>query len=149
MSKPSAMTGSPEARSSLALIGNTPIVRLDTIGRGVEPQLLAKLAPQVQVVLLAHGRMIPIDDGPADHAHMRSGAPEGAACDVTGAPAAAGAIGLSAYQAEAVAAVHRPRARRLEGDLGLLAAARADRVVHLPRATVVGTTVAARAAGAV
>jgi cystathionine beta-synthase len=32
-----------EYPSVLELVGNTPIVRLDTIGRGVEPQLLAKL----------------------------------------------------------------------------------------------------------
>jgi cystathionine beta-synthase len=32
-----------EYPSVLELVGNTPIVRLDTIGRGVKPQLLAKL----------------------------------------------------------------------------------------------------------
>jgi len=29
--------------SVLELVGNTPIVRLDVLGRGVEPKLLAKL----------------------------------------------------------------------------------------------------------
>jgi len=32
-----------EYSSVLELVGNTPIVRLDKIGRGVEPRLLAKL----------------------------------------------------------------------------------------------------------
>ena len=34
---------SREYPSALELVGDTPIVRLDSVGRGVEPRLLAKL----------------------------------------------------------------------------------------------------------
>lgn len=53
------------------------------------------------------------------------------------------------HLAEAVAAIHRPIAARLEGDLGRFAALRANRGVHLarPAAESATATAAATAAG--
>lgn len=57
-------------------------------------------------------------------------------------PAKAGSLGLGANEAEAVAAIDGSRSGWPERDLGVLAAARANRVVHLAWATVVRRTAA-------